>query len=306
MTASTALLLLVLAVDVLLVAVTAALVLSGRGWARSAPRMAMILWQACGLSLVLALVGIVGLVLSPYDEAQRGAGVGSCIDLLRHRLSSAHLLTPTAALSALAVAVIARLGYRGVVRAIGTRRYRSRHREALDLLDGSGDTDVPRSLPAARPFAYSVPGRGGRIVVTTGALQVLSTDELRAVVEHERAHLRGRHHLVLLAARAFRDAFPRSPLSRKAALEVAELVEFAADDAAAQAVGRQPTAEALRRLSALSDASARRRVGRLVTGVAGPTVLARCGAAVLSLVLVAAPTAVAAGPLAAHHVSHLS
>jgi Zn-dependent protease with chaperone function len=40
----------------------------------------------------------------------------------------------------------------------------------------------------------------GRIVVTTGMLGALDPDEREALFAHERARLRGRHHLVLGAA----------------------------------------------------------------------------------------------------------
>jgi Zn-dependent protease with chaperone function len=44
---------------------------------------------------------------------------------------------------------------------------------------------------------YCVPGRLPTIVVTTGALAVLEPEQLAAVLAHERAHLAGRHHLLL-------------------------------------------------------------------------------------------------------------
>ena len=52
-------------------------------------------------------------------------------------------------------------------------------------------------LDATRPAVYCVPGRPPTIVLTTGALAVLDTEQLTAVLAHERAHLAGRHHLLL-------------------------------------------------------------------------------------------------------------
>ncbi|WP_241756751.1 M48 family metalloprotease [Streptomyces sp. WAC00263] len=39
------------------------------------------------------------------------------------------------------------------------------------------------------------PGHSRRIVVTQGALHVLTEEQLSAVLDHARAHIVGRHHL---------------------------------------------------------------------------------------------------------------
>ncbi|MDJ0386155.1 M48 family metalloprotease [Streptomyces sp. G-G2] len=44
------------------------------------------------------------------------------------------------------------------------------------------------------PDAYALPGRPGRIVVTSGMLRALSATKREALLAHERAHLKGRHH----------------------------------------------------------------------------------------------------------------
>ncbi|MBD3007214.1 M56 family metallopeptidase [Streptomyces sp. 5-10] len=85
-------------------------------------------------------------------------------------------------------------------------------------------------LDHAAPAAYCVPTRGGRIVITSGALRRLTESEGAAVVEHERAHLRGRHHLMTAITTSLARAFPRVPLVRLARPAVARLVELAADD----------------------------------------------------------------------------
>ncbi len=59
----------------------------------------------------------------------------------------------------------------------------SAHGEELAVLDD----------PA--PVAYAVPGRPGRIMASTGLLRALDAGERRAVLAHERSHLRHRHHL---------------------------------------------------------------------------------------------------------------
>lgn len=48
--------------------------------------------------------------------------------------------------------------------------------------------------------AFAIPGRPGRIVATSGMLHALDGQQRRALIAHERAHLRHRHHLHQAAA----------------------------------------------------------------------------------------------------------
>lgn len=84
------------------------------------------------------------------------------------------------------------------------------------------------------PAAYCVPRGRYRVVVSAGALAVLGTGQLQAVLAHERAHLRCRHHLMLAVAAALARAFPGVPLLALAGPQLGELAEMAADDAAAR------------------------------------------------------------------------
>ncbi|MEU9016172.1 M56 family metallopeptidase [Actinomadura sp. NPDC048394] len=43
--------------------------------------------------------------------------------------------------------------------------------------------------------AFALPGRPGRVVVSTGMLAILDEAERRVLLAHERAHLSGRHHV---------------------------------------------------------------------------------------------------------------
>ena len=111
----------------------------------------------------------------------------------------------------------------------------------VDLLDraersatvGSpGARAVLRVLDGAVPFAYCVPGRAPRVVVTEAALDTLAPDELRAVLAHEQAHLDARHDLVRESFVALHQAFPVLVRSRQARDAVGLLLEMLADDAA--------------------------------------------------------------------------
>jgi Zn-dependent protease with chaperone function len=100
-------------------------------------------------------------------------------------------------------------------------------------------------LEAEQPAVYCVPGRPATIVLTTGALAVLGPTQLRAVLAHERAHLAGRHHLLITLGKAMRTGLPAVPLFARGAEEVARLAEMRADDVAARRSGRDTLVQAL-------------------------------------------------------------
>jgi Zn-dependent protease with chaperone function len=99
------------------------------------------------------------------------------------------------------------------------------------------------------PVAYCVAGSPPTIVVTEGIIAALEDRHLLAVLAHERAHLRGRHHLLLALTRGLVSVFPHIALFRTAAREVALLIEMCADDAAARTHGHRTVLEALIALS---------------------------------------------------------
>ncbi len=82
-------------------------------------------------------------------------------------------------------------------------------------------------------------------MLTSGALAVLDPAQLTAVLAHERAHLAGRHHLLIALIRALAASFPAVPLFTQGHAEVARLAEMRADDAAARRSGRPALVAAL-------------------------------------------------------------
>ena len=89
-------------------------------------------------------------------------------------------------------------------------------------------------LPDAEPLAFELPGRGGRIVVSRSMLGVLTGAEQRALLIHERVHLRCRHHLFLSAVSV---AARLNPLLRPLRSTVVFLVERWADEATSESLG---------------------------------------------------------------------
>ena len=145
--------------------------------------------------------------------------------------------------AALTLAVRAWRYGRGVQR--GQRRTRE-HAEIARMtcrrLRGPGAAVV---LDAAPRLAYCLPGRPATIVLSSGALAVLDPAQLTAVLAHERAHLAGRHHLLLSLTRGLGASFPAVPLFTRGPGEVARLTEMCADDAAARRAGRRTLVGAL-------------------------------------------------------------
>jgi Zn-dependent protease with chaperone function len=129
------------------------------------------------------------------------------------------------------------------------RRRRQARDECMGILRIAGRADTVRPstlwLEHSRPLAFSLPGRRGFIVATDGIAAQLTPEEVFAVLEHERAHVRGRHHLLLAVSEVTSWAAPFLPLLRQAPAALADLVELAADAAAARRCGARVLSDAL-------------------------------------------------------------
>lgn len=228
-----------------LLATAGTAVLRGAGWTRRAPRLAILAWYALSLSMIGSVL-LAGLTVAT-DEA-RGGGVRACDAPARWTCSPAVTTAGAAVAIASALAVLA-----VTTRVIWclTRTYAAagrKRREQLDALALLGRADDRLGVTVidhAAPAVYCLPGRHGRVVVTTAALRALDGDRLAAVLAHERAHLRQRHHLLRATTQGLAEALPRVPALAVARDQVARLAELAADDAAAKRSGRLTVAAAL-------------------------------------------------------------
>lgn len=240
-------------------------------WTARAPGAAVVLWQAVTLAAVLCALGV---VLAAPEELVRARGADAT-------LAAAALVVALAVAALIIVRLLVSVGlvaYRSRVR-------RARHRLLADLLDRAEEHGAPaadaevRVLDGGLPFAYCVPGRSPRIVLSEGTLRVLSPAQVAAVLAHERAHLRARHDVVMESFTAFYRAVP-GPLRSRAPLDAVHLLlEGLADDSARRSHGTGPLREALRTLGGpgpdLGDAPAdpdqerRWRLDRLSPGAAG-------------------------------------
>jgi Zn-dependent protease with chaperone function len=247
-------------------------------WTARAPGAAVVLWQSVTLAAVLCALGV---VLAAPEELVRAHGADQTLGVA----------ALVAALGVAAVIVVRLLVSVGLV-AYRSRIRRARHRLLADLLDAhAGLDDVVRVLDGGLPFAYCVPGRSPRIVLSQGTLQVLDPPQVAAVLAHERAHLRARHDVVMESFTAFYRAVP-APLRSRAPLDAVHiLLEALADDAARRRHGDEPLREALQALGRPvgdlelepHDAAEERRwrLDRLAPGAPGTD--ARLSAAVYAL-----------------------
>jgi Zn-dependent protease with chaperone function len=227
---------LVLAACLLLVVLVLPPALAAAEWPQRAPVLALVLWQAAGLAAgLLTLVLAATVALAPLGDTHLHA--------LRH-LDRAGPLTWV--VGGLGLLVLLRL--LGVLVASTARTLRDRHRNRV-LVDLVAERNLmlrgASVIDHDLPVAYCLPGLRPRLVLSRGALSVLSYDELRAVLAHERAHLTQRHDLVVLPFVALGATFPAVPAVRTARAEVALLVELLADDRAARRHDREHLAKAL-------------------------------------------------------------
>ncbi len=119
-------------------------------------------------------------------------------------------------LSALVIAIL------GTARAVDALRIQRRFRH-----DGPGFVEVTGHH---RPFAFTLPGRGGHIIVSSALVDLLDDDEQAVVLAHESAHGRHRHDRYLLIAQI---AVRTIPLLRPLASRLEFSLERWADESAA-------------------------------------------------------------------------
>jgi len=111
-------------------------------------------------------------------------------------------------------------------------RDRREHAALVAATGRPGDEPDVTIIDHDAPAVYCLPCGRHQIVISAGALAILTPGQLCAVLAHERAHLRRRHHVILALATALAHAFPRVPLLGHAQPQLAVLAEMAADDAA--------------------------------------------------------------------------
>lgn len=274
-------------------------------WPHRDPISGLLLWQAIGLAAGVSLCGcffVIGL-------HRLGESLPAALVVLVNNLVRGEPLRMISVIDGVFIGIGAALALRllwGLARSLSrVSRVRRAHRDALDIL-ATPWPDDPGVLMLDHPMAvaFCLPGIKSRLVISSGATQRLSSEELGAVIVHEKAHLASRHDLVVLPFVAWGVALPFVVGVRRAQASVALLVEMMADDAVIKAGLGAALVRALRTMRPASTAG----LGGVEYEVASEVRAVRAAAAdprprryrwlaiLTSLVLLAMPTAALIGP----------
>lgn len=276
-----------------------------------APRLGILAWQALSLASILAvtLAGLTLIVPATSLGWDLAGLIEACVFTLQAAYAAPTELPGVTAGAGIAVGITAWASAWIGVELVRGRRDRARTQDALALVSRHDAALGATLVEADVAAAYCLPGRHERVVLTTAAVAALDRDELAAVIAHERAHLRQRHHLALATAHGLARAFRGVPLFQAGAVEIARLCELAADDAAASdthgvsvagaliaLAGMRAPASALAAATSAGVVRARRLLEphRAVGAVRRGAVLAALGLVVITPGVLAAYPAVAA------------
>ncbi|MGO4493907.1 M56 family metallopeptidase [Arthrobacter sp. 2YAF22_2] len=223
-----------LAVLAIVLAWPVPILLSRAQWPARSPSTAMLLWQAIALAGGLSMIGAMLVYGLEPAGATLLAGLRSLAGMVfRNEPTTVLGFWHIFALSAAAL-LTAHLVFTLLLTYYKIQRQRRRHRELLALL-AFPSADGPRTMVISHdsPVAYCLPGGARSVtVLSDGLMAALQPAELRAVIIHENAHLSQRHHLLLWAFAAWRQALPWLPTTRLAQEAVSSLIEMLADDVA--------------------------------------------------------------------------
>jgi Zn-dependent protease with chaperone function len=238
-----------LAVYLPLLVPLAAALFGGRLAPRPAPRLAAWLLAVSAVALAMASTAALGLlVLAGLIQLPLVAGLAhlSLGDLRRDDI-------PT--LSVCSIAGIALCAASMAAIRMAWRRMRALLKAATEAQALPGYTELVVMQDDRAAEAFTLPGRPGRIVVSTGMLAALDRQEQRALLAHERAHLRHGHHWFIAAAHL---AAAANPLLRPLARALAFTLErWADEDAAAELGDRGLVARAVARAALATTSAAR-------------------------------------------------
>ncbi len=220
-------------------------------WLVRTPWLGVLAWQILSMSILgaLLLAGFSAAVPTVAFSVDIADLLHACINALHAEYAGPGAMVVQSAGAAMTLGLLLRVGYMLVQGLRTSRRDRLDHLAEVRLLSQPDQRLGVLLFDHPSAVAYCLPGRFATVVLTRGAVAALNVDELGAVLAHERAHLRGRHHLVLAVADALTGALPFVPNLSRVRAEQARLLEMVADDAAARSSSRLTVARALVRLA---------------------------------------------------------
>lgn len=227
-------------------------------WPDRAPRLAVSAWLALTGTAVASVV-LAGLALSVPEirlSSSFARLVRACALALRAQYAHPGGAVLASAGFLLALAVTGQVCWHSARTVAGASLARRRHRRGLAITGRLDHRLGAVVVDHDDPAAWCLPGTGRPVVLTTAAINALDHRQLEAVLAHERAHQRGKHHILLAIASSLAAAFPFLAAFRTGHEQVSRLVELLADDAAITACPRLTVAEAILTLSAPAPTSA--------------------------------------------------
>lgn len=217
-----------------------------------APRLAVTAWLVAMASVLAAWVAAFALFTMQIVQSwgQLGHVLTGCLAGLRMVVRGGYggaVQITVAVLAALATLAMVGLLVRVASALRCSRRGTNNHIRAARIAAGNSPPGPGGALviESSRRAVYCLAGRRPTIVITRAALQALDDAQLAAVISHEQAHLRGRHHTVLAVTSGLSRALYRVRLFSDGAREVARLLEMCADDAAARRHSADTVVDAL-------------------------------------------------------------
>lgn len=249
------------------------LLLSRGHWRLRLPRLALVSWYVLFLSGITTSVVAVGLAVRLGIRAHgpvptEGAGLGPARDFFVAwvALALAGGLLSLVLTKAGAMIVAEREIRADFAHLVATSTYRR------ELVQGLRVNYIASPLPIACALRGRLAGggiagrRSAELILSSRLDDDLSPLELRAVIEHERAHLRGHHDVITRLAALNSACLPQLLAPRELRRSTALLIELIADDAAARRTGTTSLVSALTKLAAVQhSATLQLRAQRLVT-----------------------------------------
>jgi len=262
-------------------------------------------------SMWMGLLAVrVGLLVTAAPTVLRAAGVHELAAACHEALGP---LTPGGAATDWTAATAVVLLQARILRA----RHRSRSQIAAVRVDPSLGLHHDEGtyelviVPAPDPLAFAVGGPVPQVVLSEGLVQVLSEDELEAVIGHERCHLRHRHDRYTGLGLVVDAAFGPVRVVRRSTAVMRLAVERWADEAAADETDRFALRNALEKVVvSMLDAvpafttadTICERLDALDTGPRHVTTYWRCVAALPAFALIAAiAVGILSGSIPVHH-----
>ncbi len=223
-------------------------------WTARAPRLAIAAWQALATSVLLS-VAAAGAALAIGFQHVRG-DLAQLFNVCAENLKHGYASPGGTVVAAFGLASLGILVTRTLWCTLSIWRQDAGERRArvamLDLVGHTGIVPGALVLDHHAPYAFCIGGRRHRVVVTSALLDSLDQRELDAVLAHEEAHLRQRHHAALMICRiTFGTLAPFLPAFRTALPLVRLFAELSADDSARKRVGVAPLRSALLHLARL-------------------------------------------------------